>query len=201
MDAIKIPQNVHIEDRIIGPLTLRQVIICILGFGCSYAMWASISKAYGLIALPIQIVVWIPGVLSLIFAFIRINDITMFRLCLLLLERLAKPAVRTWAPRRGIVINIRTLSATTKQEGEEMTQADIDRKESGAMRQIAELSTILDRRESTTIDDGDEDRAPIVRMTIPVDPARVTVDPLDTSHTRAAVTLMRDVSPPRPQAL
>lgn len=109
IEPIKIPQNVYIEDRIVGPLTLKQVIICALGGGFSYAMFVSISQAYGAIAIPLQILIWFPAALSVIFAFVRINDLSMMRLCLLLLERMNKPSTRTWAPRRGIIINVRTF--------------------------------------------------------------------------------------------
>lgn len=109
IDPIKIPQNVYIEDRIVGPLTLKQVIICAIGGGFSYAMFASISRTYGEIALPLQILVWVPAAISAIFAFVRINDLSMMRICLLLLEKMNKPSTRTWTPRRGIIINVRTF--------------------------------------------------------------------------------------------
>mgnify|MGYP003346360286 CR=1 FL=1 len=61
IEPIKIPQNVYIEDRIVGPLTLKQVIIVTIGGGFSYALWAMLSKTYGAISIPIQVMVWLPA--------------------------------------------------------------------------------------------------------------------------------------------
>ena len=54
----KIPQNVYVEDRIVGPLTLKQIIVVCIGGGFSYALWASISKAYGYVGIPLTILAW-----------------------------------------------------------------------------------------------------------------------------------------------
>ncbi len=133
---IKIPQNVHIEDRIVGPLTLRQIILVCIGCGFSYAIWASISKAYGYVGVPLTIMVWIPGAISVMFAFVKVNDLTLFRICLLMLERYNKPALRIWEPRTGISINIRTFSVP-KQNNNEMVLAKKPER-------LEELSTMLD---------------------------------------------------------
>src|SRR3989338_3795333 len=108
IDPVKIPQNVYIEDRIVGPLTLKQTLIMAAGGGFSYALYGSISKAYGSISIPITILVWIPCAICVVFALVKINDLSLAKICFLLLERFHKPAQRTWAPRRGISINIHT---------------------------------------------------------------------------------------------
>ncbi len=110
IEAVKIPQNVYIEDRIIGPLTLRQIIISMLGIGFSYAIWASIAKVQGYVPLAITVIVWIPGVLSVIFAFVKINDLSMTHLLLLLVERIQKPQTRIYGPRRGLTVNTRSFN-------------------------------------------------------------------------------------------
>lgn len=138
IQPIKIPQNVYIEDRIIGPLTLRQIIVVCIGCGFSYALWASISKSYGYVGIPLTVMVWIPGALSALFAFVRVNDLSLLRICLLLLERFNKPSIRTWEPRRGISINIRTFSAP----GRDARQRDAPVTE--APQKLEELSSMLD---------------------------------------------------------
>ncbi len=160
IEAIKIPQNVQIEDRIIGPLTLRQILLVSLGNGFSYALFTSISKAYGLVSIPIQILVWVPGVLSIAFAFVRINDLSMLRLCMLMLERMNKPTVRIWGPRRGIIINIRTFSTPEKQGLSDKGTAEDLSKE----KHFDEISALLDRPM--------EGESAAVK---PVDPARIQV--------------------------
>lgn len=157
IESIKIPQNVYIEDHIVGPLTLKQLIISAIGCGFSYALYSILAKTMsGAVPLPVTILVWIPGVISIIFAFVKINDLSMLHILLLLIEKANKPSVRTWQPRRGITINIRTVSATKKNEtpqGEEHVK-----NVSG----IEELSTVLDKPYTTA----------------PVDPSRISVTPL-----------------------
>lgn len=110
IEPVKIPQNVYIEDRIVGPLTLRQIIISMLGIGFSYAIWASIAKVQGTVPIPVTVIVWIPGVLSVIFAFVKINDLTMAHLILLFVERINKPQTRIYGPRRGLTVNARSFA-------------------------------------------------------------------------------------------
>ncbi len=218
IEPIKIPQNVYIEDRIVGPLTLRQVIIVALGGGFSYALWASISKAYGIVAIPLQILVWIPGVLSLIFAFVKINDLSMLRLCMLFIERMNKPTTRTWTPRRGIVINVRTFHTAKEETGRAPTPT-IGRELSA--KKFDELSTVLDQQSKNDTklnvpnmpelmqDEPEDDLEkgltekigePVKR---PVDPSRIAVSPLNGNSvdsvvpTSGSVSLFRDISPAR----
>lgn len=210
IDAVKIPQNVHIEDRIVGPLTLRQVIICALGGGFSYALWAMISKAYGSVPLPIQVMVWAPAALAAIFAFVRINDLSMMRICLLFMEKITKPSVRTWSPRRGIIINVRTFH--TVPQSKNIADAIVRKQASDS--HLDELSSMLDRTvrpqpmrmESAEeepapapqpIDEPMDDREEPLNMNTtadtirrPVDPNRITANPVPSS-------LIRDISPAR----
>lgn len=113
IEPVKIPQNVYIEDRIVGPLTLKQIIISMLGIGFSYAIWASIQRVQGYVPLPITIIVWIPGVIAVIFSFIKINDLSMTHLLLLLVERTQKPQTRVYGPRRGLTVNTRSFNVPT----------------------------------------------------------------------------------------
>jgi hypothetical protein len=51
---------------------------------------------------------WIPAVIFAAFAFLKINDISLFRMVLLGIERSSKPNLRTWRSFPGISINIVT---------------------------------------------------------------------------------------------
>jgi hypothetical protein len=179
IDPIKIPQNVYIEDRIVGPLTLKQVLICAVGGGFSYALFASISKTYGGIGIPLQILVWLPAALSAVFAFIRINDLSMMRLCLLFLERMNKPAVRTWTPRRGIIINVRTFH-TVPESKESKMSLYVDKK----TEKIDELSTVLDLQAVETMprvepdaQDTNDDFATLMNEPFKEEPISATDNP------------------------
>jgi len=114
LQAVKVPQNVYIEDRIAGPITLRHILICGIGGGITYALWATIKQNYGEPPIVLTILSFVPLILSVGFAFVQLNDLSMFRLLLLLLERQTKPNVRLYAPRQGLTIHIRTF--TTAEE-------------------------------------------------------------------------------------
>lgn len=182
IDPIKIPQNVHIEDRIVGPLTLRQVIITTIGCGFSYMLYSMLQQSFGKLSLLTTILVWIPGAVSFAFAFVRINDLTLLRLCLLLLEKMNKPSRRTWATRRGLVINIRTFSTPNTKHARSMEES-LSQKEPT---RIGELSAVLDHNihadtspapispleEAVDVADTSAER-------LPVNPNRITVSPLN----------------------
>ena len=69
----KIPQNVQIEDKIVGPLTLKQLIILGVGGGFTYAIYTILASKYYWEVWLIPTAV--PGLLTLAFTFIKINGI------------------------------------------------------------------------------------------------------------------------------
>lgn len=90
----KIPQNVQIEDKIVGPLTMKQLIICGVGGGTTYFVYLSLAKVY-------YMEVWIGpvvilGGLTLALAFLKIHDIPFLRYILLVIEFSRKAQKRYW---------------------------------------------------------------------------------------------------------
>jgi hypothetical protein len=134
---VKIPQNVYIEDRIVGPLTLRQVIIITVGGGFSYMLFSMLQKTYGSVPLALGIIAWVPCAVAVLFAIVKINDLSLMRICLLIIEKMHKAPVRTWAPRRGISINIRMAPAATHEAPSPVTAEH--------QTSIQELSSMVDR--------------------------------------------------------
>lgn len=135
IEPVKIPQNVYVEDRIIGPITLRQLIIVGIGTAISYVIYATVAKQIA-VSVPLAIVLWLPAIVSAIFAFIKINDLSLFHIILLMVEQMSKPAVRTWCPHPGLTINIVTRP---KKENEELTARAPD-----ATAKLTELTTQLE---------------------------------------------------------
>ncbi len=193
IEAVKIPQNVYVEDRIVGPLTLRQVIIVSLGTGGSYAIWSSLLKAFGSIDIVTTVLVWTPAALSVAFAFVRVNDLSLMRILLLMVERMNKPNIRTFGPRTGISISVRTFTTAAEQGGKRVMQASGGSKAD----RLAELSTVLDQKQETvaqtqTTDNSDLspaleplDDVPVrspVTASIPVNPQRIQVSANDTAQ-------------------
>jgi hypothetical protein len=201
IEPIKIPQNVYVEDRIVGPLTVKQVLIVGAGAGFSYILYSMLTQAYGALALPLTLLVWSPTGVAAVFAFIRINDVSMFKLLLLTIEKINKPSIRTWSPRRGIMINIRTSS------GQKET-AHVAQPVKEPMH-LDELSSVLDlaprahqtetpeplsplEEEVEEVEEVLEVSTPEPVIQLPVNKARISATPLQGTGT---VSLFRDLTP------
>ncbi len=91
----KIPQNVGIEDKIVGPFSLRQLIILAVGGGTSYIIYVISSRFYELNILE-YIIIAIPALLALAAALIKIRHVSFTKYMLLLLEFTIKPKKRMW---------------------------------------------------------------------------------------------------------
>ncbi len=95
----KVPQDVLRPDKIVGFLTLRQLIIVALGGGISYSLYIILSKQYVL-------EIWLPpvvfvSVITLAFAFVKFHDIVFEKLILIFIEYKFRPRARTWQKMRG----------------------------------------------------------------------------------------------------
>ncbi len=197
IEPVKIPQNVYIEDRIVGPLTLRQVLISAIGCGFSYAMFSLVSKTYGGLTLPITIILWIPGALSIVFAFVKFNDLTMFQMVLLTLERMSKAPVRTWAPRKGISITLRTV-VPSQVETPHAIPTVVDLKNRS---RFAELSAILDQDEVeemqpvTAAAETNDETHPAEEPVPTNQPESSMLRPLPVNKTRISVTPLQPLVP------
>lgn len=171
IEPVKIPQNVYVEDRIVGPVTLRQLIILLVSGGFSYALWTGVKAQTGYASIPLTILCWIPFVIGLAFSFVRIQSISLLRFLLLMIEKLDKPQIRAWAPRRGITINFQyALSKPAEEKPKSAPQPH--------RQKLEELSALLDqgpitaqiaRSPETDAIAGSPERRP-------VDPRRISVN-------------------------
>lgn len=86
----KVPQNIDMQDRILGPLTLFQLLYLLIGFLVSYGLLRSGSLiAFIFIGIPV-------GVMTLAFAFIKINDQPFGRFVGSSIIFMLKPKMRLW---------------------------------------------------------------------------------------------------------
>lgn len=191
MDSIKIPQNVYVEDRIIGSLTLRQIIIVIVGGGISYIFYSYTQKTYGYVSIPMIALSAVPLLVSVAFAFVRIHDLSLLKLMFLLIERSSKPSVRTWGPRSGITITIKTERITKEKQHAHKESAE----------EIQHLSTLLDTLPSRP-QEGEENaekietRKPVNRHAVRADLLTNSIDtPSESPH--PSVSIFRSPPPQR----
>ncbi len=139
IEAVKIPQNVYVEDRIIGPVTLKQLMITGLGCGVSYVIFAIVTKS-GYNSIPIIVICWIPAVIAAAFAFMKVNDLSLFNIILLMIEGFSKPNIRYWSPHAGISINL-----ITRQSAKEIVDANA--KVANDIARLAEVTRLLEKRQ------------------------------------------------------
>lgn len=137
----KIPQNVGIEDKIVGPLTLRQLIILAIGIGISYTLFAVMNKIYELNILE-YIVIAIPAILSAAFALIRPRDLSLARYLVLFLEFSIKPKKRLW-DHRGIASTVAPDLSDSKVGTDESDNSKLESTAKTAPN-LDELTRVLD---------------------------------------------------------
>jgi hypothetical protein len=90
----KVPQNVQREDKIVGPLTLKQLIICGIGFAVAYAIYSALSKYYIWVTwiLPVGIV----AIITIAFSFARPLDLSFTKFIVRWIEFTILPRKRFW---------------------------------------------------------------------------------------------------------
>lgn len=96
MLSYKIPQNVQVEDKIFGNiLTLKELLYLGVGGGISYVIYTYLARTYILGYLATGLIC-VPFLISLAFAFLKINDIPLLKFVLLFIEWTLKPRKRIW---------------------------------------------------------------------------------------------------------
>lgn len=134
----KVPQNVQREDTIIGPLTLKQLIICAIGFTIAYGIYVSLGKLYLWIT-------WLPPVaivtlITLAFAFLRPLDLSFTKYILLFIEYSLLPKKRVWVKSSGEVIIPLQLESSKSKKKREKKEEDI----LGKQEKLKNLQKFLD---------------------------------------------------------
>lgn len=95
----KVPQNVQREDKIVGPLTLKQLIICGAGGGVAYSIYVTLARDFIWLT-------WVPPVvivllLTAAFAFFRPLDLSFTKWVLRWIELTIIPSQRMWIQSSG----------------------------------------------------------------------------------------------------
>jgi hypothetical protein len=86
----KVPQFIEIEDKIIGPLTLKQFLYLLAGAGLLFILWFFLTLgAFLLVAIPV-------GLISLALAFYKPQGRPFISLIGSLISYLSKPRLYLW---------------------------------------------------------------------------------------------------------
>ena len=132
----KVPQNVQREDTIIGPVTLKQLVILAIGGMIAYFTYLGLAKTY-------YWQVWFPPVgiitaLTLAFAFLKIHSLRFHQFLMNFIEFHLLPKQRIWI--QGTATPI-ILPEEKKEEKEEPKKEQVNQKKP---KSLEELTNILD---------------------------------------------------------
>ncbi|MBI2464331.1 PrgI family protein [Candidatus Peregrinibacteria bacterium] len=133
----KVPQDVQREDTIVGPLTLRQLIICGIGGGISYTLYLLLAKIY-------FIEIWLPPVIfiSLItvaFAFVKIHNLTFLRFLMMSILFNFLPKKRNWQKLAADILPLNEPQQIIKKEKKQKIHS-----KRPSMSELENLTKILD---------------------------------------------------------
>lgn len=86
----KVPQFIEVEDKLIGPLTLKQFLYLVAGAGLLLMLWFFLTlTAFIIVAIPI-------GIFCLALAFYKINGRPLVYFLGSLVKYLTKPRLYLW---------------------------------------------------------------------------------------------------------
>lgn len=90
-----VPKNIDLEDKIIGPMTLRQFLYVLVGGAISYAIFKKLGGPGGNMQLALLISIPI-ALLTLALAFMKIQEQPLPEFLMALFTFLSRPRQRIW---------------------------------------------------------------------------------------------------------
>jgi len=131
MQQFVIPQFIDVEDKILGPITVRQFILMIIGGGIVFLLFRILAFTFFLITgVPVAAV-------TLLFAFVRVNGRPMHYFVVSLIQTLRRPMLRVW--------NKRDIAASPKMKNKaESTVEPVTPRPPLDRSRLAELSLVVD---------------------------------------------------------
>lgn len=90
MQQFTVPQFIDVEDKIFGPITIRQFLIILVGGIVDFVGWR-----YGDMAM-FALILSISGGLTLLFGFVKINGQAFHYFVLNIIQTGRKPSLRIW---------------------------------------------------------------------------------------------------------
>jgi len=187
IEAVKVPTDIQVEEKIIGPITLKQVFLLVGTGAISFLLWEAMD-ARDPIDIPLTLVAWSPLAIGAAFSFIHVHDVNLLKLLLLQIEKWYKPTRRTFGPRTGISITLHTSPSKEKRkiQKEETPQGHIEK-----------LSSTLD----TSFHDLEEQEkdTPAQRPPVKHDRIKATKNEQQANIDNIQSTNEEDQEPPEPR--
>lgn len=132
-----VPKNIDLEDKIIGPMTLRQFLYVLVGGGIAYSIFKKMTTAGRselgiIIALPIAL-------FSLALAFVKIQERPFGDFLASLVIFMTRPRQRVWK-REEVAQNL------VLDENKAKTEKKVQKKPLN-VRELSDLTKVLDGEE------------------------------------------------------
>lgn len=140
MGQYKVPQNVESEDKLVGPLSMKQFIYAIIGIGWGFLIWRILQPG-GTAAIPIMILLIVPvSGFMMMLAFGRREEQSFENYLIALIRFQVVPRKRIWLKDdyKGEVI----IDAPPPPKPKVMTSADLDKVHS----RLQQLALVVDTR-------------------------------------------------------
>jgi hypothetical protein len=146
--AYKIPQNVDLEDKIFGPLTLKQFLIAM---GAGVATFFSFSLFYALAPFVFWAVTVISWSIAAAFIFVRPNDQPFSKFLFSFIWFATKPSRRAWKriPSLGEIAFSDETKIPKVKKREEPSDTEVRSK-------LQHLAHVVDTRGWSEVDDEDD---------------------------------------------
>lgn len=133
MQQFVVPQFIDVEDKIIGPITVRQFIILLVSGGLVFLAYRYSDFALFLVELLAI------AVFTILFAFIKINGRPVHYFMLNFIQTIRRPFLRIWDKE----LSKNEIKLKMKQRDEKPV-VEIRKKPKVASSRLAELSLIVD---------------------------------------------------------
>jgi hypothetical protein len=116
----KVPQNIDMPDRILGPLTMLQFVYAVVGGGAAYVAFMALPY-------PLSYVTAILiGLLTLAIVFLKVNERPFTHFLLSLLQFITIPKQRTWHKGDSSNMEVEIYKAPKKDLTSNIPHKDID---------------------------------------------------------------------------
>lgn len=126
----KVPQNIDMPDRILGPLTMLQFVYAVIGGGGAYVCYMSLPSPLNIL---LAIIV---ALFTVAMIFLKINERPFSHFLLSLMRFMSTPKQRVWHKGNATDINVEIYHTQKKNTGpvvaeKHLTHEDIARLSKG----------------------------------------------------------------------
>lgn len=115
----KVPQNIDMPDRILGPLTMLQFIYAVIGGGLAYVCFMSLPSPVGIFLAVIV------AILTLAIIFLKVNERPFLVFLLSLIKFISSPKQRVWEKGQNSDIKVEIYKSNKTDTGPHVQQKNI----------------------------------------------------------------------------